>query len=301
MLQESINSLSLQGIIKLVQRIIVITLTTELLGALVLAIRWSYEMHWQKALYYGIFHSISAFNNAGFGLEPDSLSKWVGDPIVNIMITVLFMTGGIGFTVILDIFEKKNFRKLSLHTKLVLGGTLFLNTISLFVILGLEYHNPSTLGSLPLEDKLWAAYFQGTVPRTAGFNTIDIGQMTISSQVYIIGLMFIGASPGSTGGGIKVTTAILLLLSLWAVLRNKEVNRALSITTAAILFIFIIFFLLTITEKGAELSKILFETVSGSKFFTNIIRTIRNDEKHLYISFLYSVYSLLFFINKIKK
>ncbi|PEO26459.1 Ktr system potassium transporter B [Bacillus toyonensis] len=276
LLQESINSSSLQGIIKLVQRIIVITLATELLGALVLAIRWSYEMPWQKAIYYGIFHSISAFNNAGFGLEPDSLSKWVGDPIVNIMITVLFMTGGIGFTVILDIFEKKNLRKLSLHTKLVLGGTIFLNTISLFVILGLEYHNPSTLGSLPLGDKLWAAYFQGTVPRTAGFNTIDIGQMTISSQVYIIGLMFIGASPGSTGGGIKVTTAILLLLSLWAVLKNKEdinvfkkripqgqVNRALSIATAAILFIFIIFFLLTITEKGAELSKILFETVSA--------------------------------------
>ncbi|MDR7319275.1 Trk-type K+ transport system membrane component [Brevibacillus nitrificans] len=241
-----------------------------------MAIRWSFEMPWPKAIYYGVFHSISAFNNAGFGLEPDSLSKWVGDPTVNIIITLLFIVGGIGFTVILDIFEKKTFRKLSLHTKLALFVTLILNTVSLFVILGLEYNNPATLGSLHLGDKLWASYFQGVVPRTAGFNTIDIGQMTSSSQVYMIGLMFIGASSGSTGGGIKITTAALLLLALWSVITNKrdvslfkrripqdQIHRALSIAISALLFIFTIFFLLTITEKGAEISKILFETVSA--------------------------------------
>lgn len=275
-LKESINSFSLQGIISLVQRIIVITLLVEFLGATILAIRWSSEMPWQKAIYYGIFHSISAFNNAGFGLEPDSLSKWVGDPTVNIIITLLFILGGIGYTVILDIFEKKTFRKLSLHTKLALFVTLILNTVSLFVILGLEYNNPATLGLLPLGDKLWASYFQGVVPRTAGFNTIDIGQMTSSSQVYMIGLMFIGASSGSTGGGIKITTAALLLLALWSVITNKrdvslfkrripqdQIHRALSIAISALLFIFTIFFLLTITEKGTEISRILFETVSA--------------------------------------
>lgn len=276
LLKESINSFSLQGLIKLVKKIILITLVTELIGALVLAIRWSYEMPWQKAIYYGIFHSISAFNNAGFGLEPDNLSKWVGDPAVNIMITILFITGGIGFTVILDIFEKKSLKKLSLHTKLVLSSTLFLNIVSSFVILGLEYNNSSTLGSLSFGDKLWAAYFQGVVPRTAGFNTVDIGQLTISSQLYMIGLMFIGASSGSTGGGIKITTALLLLFSIWAVIKNKEeihlwkrripkdlVTRSMSIATTGILFIFIILFVLTITEKGAAFSKILFETVSA--------------------------------------
>lgn len=276
LLKESINSFSLQGLIKLVKKIILITLVTELIGALVLAIRWSYEMPWQKAVYYGIFHSISAFNNAGFGLEPDNLSKWVGDPAVNIMITTLFITGGIGFTVILDIFEKKSLKKLSLHTKLVLSSTLFLNIISSFVILSLEYNNPSTLGSLSFEDKLWAAYFQGVVPRTAGFNTVDIGQLTISSQLYMIGLMFIGASSGSTGGGIKITTALLLLFSIWAVIKNKKeihiwkrripkdlVTKSMSIATTGILFIFIILFVLTITEKGAAFSKILFETVSA--------------------------------------
>ncbi len=276
LLQESINSLSLQGIIKLVQQIIMITLVIELVGATILAIRWSYEMPWPKAIYYGIFHTVSAFNNAGFGLESDSLSKWVGDPIVNIIITFLFISGGIGFIVILDVIKKRKIRDFSLHTKLVLVSTLFLNIISSVIILCLEYNNPATLGVLPLDDKIWASYFQGVVPRTAGFNTIDIGQMTMSSQVYMIALMFIGASSGSTGGGIKVTTAFLLLLSIIAIIRNRAeihifkrrisqnlVNRAIAIATTAIMFIFIIFFLLTITEKGAEFSQILFETVSA--------------------------------------
>lgn len=267
LLQESINSLSLQGIIRLVQQIILITLVIELAGAIVLAIRWSYEMPWPKAIYYGIFHTISAFNNAGFELESDSLSKSVGDPVVNIIITFLFISGGIGFIIILDVIKKRIFRDFSLHTKLVLVATLFLNIISSIIILFLEYNNPATLGTLSLDDKIWVSYFQGVVPRTAGFNTIDIGKMTMSSQVYTIALMFIGASSGSTGGGIKVTTAFLLLLSITAIIRNREdihifkrriqknlVNRAIAIATTAIMFI--IFFLLTITEKSAEFSQI---------------------------------------------
>ncbi|HWO97265.1 MAG TPA: TrkH family potassium uptake protein [Bacillus sp. (in: firmicutes)] len=276
LLQESINSFSIQGVIKLVQRIIFITLTVEAIGALVLTIRWSQEMGWGKAAYYGIFHSISAFNNAGFGLEPDNLSKWVGDPTVNIMITLLFMVGGIGFFVIADVFEKRNIKKLSLHTKVVLLFTLVLNVVSTLVIFALEFNNPATLGNLSMADKWWAAYFQGVVPRTAGFNTVDIAQLTLSSQVYMIALMFIGAASGSTGGGIKVTTFALLLFALWSVLTNKEdvnifkrripsslVYRAVSIALSGIIFIFVIFFLLTITERGADMSKILFETVSA--------------------------------------
>lgn len=276
LLQESINAFSIQGVIKLVLRIIMITLIVEAIGAVVLTIRWSQEMGWGKAAYYGIFHSISAFNNAGFGLEPDNLSKWVGDPTVNIIITMLFILGGIGFFVIADVFEKKSFKKVSLHTKIVLLFTLIINVVSTLVIFALEFHNPATLGNLNMADKWWAAYFQGVVPRTAGFNTIDIAQLTLSSQVYMIALMFIGASSGSTGGGIKVTTFALLLFALWSVLTNKEdvnifkrripsslVYRALSIALSGIIFIFVIFFLLTITEKGADMSKILFETVSA--------------------------------------
>ncbi|RFU66746.1 TrkH family potassium uptake protein [Peribacillus glennii] len=276
LLQESLNTFSLQGIIRLLQRVIIITLIVEALGAIALAIRWSQEMSWGQALYYGIFHSISAFNNAGFGLEADSLSKWVGDPTINIVITSLFILGGIGFFVVADIFEKRNLRKVSLHTKITLSFTLVINIVSTLIIFGLEYDNPGTLGSLGTTDKWWAAYFQGVVPRTAGFNSIDISQMTLSSQVYIMGLMFIGAGSGSVAGGIKVTTFALLLLALWSVVTNKEdinifkrrvpktlVFRALSIAVSGVIFIFLIFFLLTITEKGAEMSKILFETVSA--------------------------------------
>ncbi len=276
LLQESLNTFSLQGIIKLVQRVIIITLIVEAIGAIVLSIRWSQEMGWGRAIYYGIFHSISAFNNAGFGLEADSLSKWVGDPTVNIVVTALFILGGIGFYVVADVFEKRNFRKLSLHTKVTLFFTVVINVLSTVIIFGLEYNNPATLGGLGLSDKWWAAYFQGVVPRTAGFNSIDIGQMTLSSQVYMMGLMFIGAASGSTAGGIKVTTFALLLLALAAVITNREdinifqrrvpaslVSRALSIAVSGVIFIFVIFFLLTITEKGAEMSEIAFETVSA--------------------------------------
>ncbi|KAB7704361.1 Ktr system potassium transporter B [Bacillus aerolatus] len=276
LLQASLNSFAIAGVIKLVRRIIIITLTIEAVGAIVLAIRWSQEMSWGKAVYYGIFHSISAFNNAGFGLEPDNLSKWVGDPTVNIVITLLFILGGIGFFVIADVLEKKKFKKFSLHTKITVVFTLLINVISTLVIFSLEFNNPATLGSLDMADKWWAAFFQGVVPRTAGFNTIDISQLSLSSQVYMIGLMFIGAGSGSTAGGIKVTTFALLIFTLWSVLTNREeinvferkipkslVYKALSIAISGLIFIFVIFFLLTITEKGAEMSQILFETVSA--------------------------------------
>ncbi|AKO92627.1 TrkH family potassium uptake protein [Priestia filamentosa] len=276
-LKESLNAFSLQGVIALVRRVVFITLAVEAIGALILAIRWAQEMSWGKAIYYGIFHSISAFNNAGFGLEPDNLSKWVGDPTVNIIITFLFIIGGTGFFVIADILEKRNLRKFSLHTKIVLASTLILNIVSTLVIFTLEYHNADTLGKLSMGDKWWAAYFQGVVPRTAGFNTLDIGELTLSSKVYVMGLMFVGAAPGSTGGGIKVTTFVLILLALWSVLTNKEdinifqrripkslIYRAFSIATSAMIFVFVIFFLLTITEKGVDMSTILFETISAS-------------------------------------
>ena len=275
LLQDSLNVFTLSGVVSLVKRIILITIIMELIGAAALAIRWSFEMPLAKAIYYGIFHSISAFNNAGFGLEPDNLSKWVGDPTVNIMVTLLFITGGIGFTVILDLFYKQSFRKLSLHSKVTLLMTLILNIIGPLIILISEYRNPLTIGNLPFGDKLWASYFQGVVTRTAGFNTIDIGALNLSSLVFMMALMFIGASSGSTGGGIKVTTFTIIILAFWSVVTNREnvnifkrriswelVNKSLSIVVAGMFFIFIIFFLLTFTEK-ADMSKLLFETISA--------------------------------------
>jgi trk system potassium uptake protein len=275
LLQDSLNVFSLAGVVSLVKRIIFITFIVELIGATTLAIRWSFEMPLGKAIYYGIFHSVSAFNNAGFGLEPDNLSKWVGDPTVNIMVTLLFITGGIGFTVILDLFHKRSLRKLSLHSKVVLLMTLILNIIGPLIIFISEFSNPETIGNLQLSDKIWASYFQGVVTRTAGFNTIDIGALNLSSLVFMMALMFIGASSGSTGGGIKVTTFAIIILAFWTVVTNRNdvnlfkrriswelVNKSLSIVVTAMFFIFLIFFLLTFTEK-ADMSKLLFETISA--------------------------------------
>ena len=275
LLQDSLNVFTLSGVVKLVLRIISITLIIEIIGAVVLALRWSIEMPVSKAIYYGIFHSISAFNNAGFGLESDNLSKWVGDPVVNLIITLLFITGGIGFTVILDLWKKRNFRRLSLHSKVVILMTILINIVAVLIIFISEYNNASTIGNFGLVDKLWASYFQGVVPRTAGFNTIDIGQMTLSSQVFIMVLMFIGASSGSTGGGIKITTFAIIIFAFWAVLKNRDevnifkrripwklVNKSLSIGVTSIMFISLIFFLLTYTEQ-ADMRMILFETLSA--------------------------------------
>ncbi|WML55888.1 TrkH family potassium uptake protein [Neobacillus sp. PS2-9] len=275
LLQDSLNLFTLSGVVQLVRKIIRITLIVEILGATALAIRWSYEMPWGKAIYYAIFHSVSAFNNAGFGLEPDNLSKWVGDPTVNLAVTFLFIIGGIGFTVILEVWQKKSLRKLSLHSKIALLMTLILNVVGFLIIFVAEFNNPHTIGNLSLNDKLWGSYFQGVVTRTAGFNTIPIGDMTLSSLVFMMALMFIGASSGSTGGGIKVTTFAIIMLAFWSVLTNREdvnifrrriswrlVNKSLSIGVTAIIFIFIIFFLLTFTEK-ADMVDILFETISA--------------------------------------
>jgi len=274
-LQSALNQFALQGVVKLVLRMIAITVLIEMVGAIILAIRWSNEMPIGRAIYYGIFHSISGFNNAGFGLEPDNLTKWVGDPTVNIVITFLFISGGLGFTVIMDLWAKRSFRKLSLHSKLVLLITLIMNVIATIVIFVLEFNNQATIANMPLSDKFWASYFQGVVTRTAGFNTLDIGQMTLPSHIFMMGLMFIGASPASTGGGIKITTFALILLALWSVLTNKDevnifkkriswdlVNKALAIAVTGSLFIFIIVFLLSITEH-ADIKLILFETISA--------------------------------------
>ena len=247
----------------------------EFVAFLILSIRWVPEYGIQKGLFHSLFNTISAFNNAGFSLWPDNLSRYVGDPIVNLVITGLFITGGIGFTVLLDLWTKRNFRKLSLHSKLMIVGTLIINTVAALMIFILEYTNPGTLGNLPLTEKLWGAYFQGVTPRTAGFNTIDIAQMTPPSLLLIIVLMFIGAGSASTGSGIKLTTFIVMILATITFLRGKSetvvfnrtikmktILRALAIIVISFLFVLLTVFILTITEPAPFLD-IVFEVVSA--------------------------------------
>src|SRR5690606_8731568 len=170
-LQESLSQSTIGGIVKLVKLILVFALSVEAVAIFLLTVYWIPEFGFTNALHYSIFHVISAFNNAGFSLFPDNLMSFAGDPIVNIIISALFIIGGIGFTVVMDVHQKKSFRRWTLHTKLMIFGTLVLNAVAMVVIFALEYGNPGTIGNLSLPDKLWSSYFSAVTPRTAGFNS----------------------------------------------------------------------------------------------------------------------------------
>lgn len=275
LVQEAFNQTAIGGVVRLVKTILIFTFVIELVAFTLLSIRWVSDFGLWKGMYFSLFHTVSAFNNAGFSLWTESLSNYVGDPLVNIVITFLFVTGGIGFTVLADLNYKKTFHKLSLHSKLMIVGTVVINIIALLIIFILEYSNPATLGNLPLGEKLLGAYFQAVTPRTAGFNTIEIGDMTTGSILLMLLLMFIGAGSASTGSGIKVTTFIVMILATLTFLKGREetvvfertikqntIIRVLAIIVISMIFIFITLFILSVTENAPFLI-ILFEVVSA--------------------------------------
>lgn len=275
LVQQALNQTNFGGVVYLVKRLFYFSIITETIAALFLFLRWLPDMGWKQGLYAAIFHSISAFNNAGFSIWPDSLSRYVGDPIVNIVITFLFIFGGLGFTVIFDLWNKKEFSKLSTNSKLMLIGTLIFNVVAVLFVFIMEYSNPETLGKLSISDKLWAAYFQGVVPRTAGFNTVDIGSLDDATLFFMMLLMFVGAGSASTGGGIKLTTFLAMLLSVFTFLKGKSevvvfrrtitdriVVRSLAIAIIGLTVVIFASLILNITED-ASFIMVLFETVSA--------------------------------------
>lgn len=276
LLQEALNQNTLQGVVRLVKYILEITFFIEGLGALALALRWSQDFSWGKAIYFGIFHAVSAFNNAGIDLFGgfNSLTAYVGDFTVNFTITLLIIFGGLGFVVISELYVHKG-KKFSLHSLVVLKATFWLIVIGSGLIFLLEFTNPQTMGEFTFKNKLLASYFQGVVPRTAGFDTVPIGGMRATTQLVIILLMFIGAAPGSTGGGIKVTTFVSLFLSVLASFKGKSettimertlphdlIQKAVALTFSAAILIISVTLVLTMTEQ-ADLLTLLFETTSA--------------------------------------
>ncbi|MBU2532908.1 MAG: Ktr system potassium transporter B, partial [Alphaproteobacteria bacterium] len=212
-LSEDLNHTNLGGLMGLAASILRIVLMIEIIGAALLAFRFVPELGWAAGLWSALFHSISAFNNAGFGLHADSLSRWVSDPLVNLVVPALFILGGLGFTVVLDLYAKRNWKRLTLHSKLMLVGTAALIVWSFLAFLALEWTNPKTLAGFPqLGDRIWASWFQAVTTRTAGFNTLDIGAIRESTALLFITLMLIGGGTTSTAGGIKVTTFVVLIL-----------------------------------------------------------------------------------------
>lgn len=278
-LQAQLNALQVGGIVKLVRRIFLSVLLVELLGALLLYPRFAQAEGALLGAFYALFHSISAFNNAGFGLYSDSLSRFVGDPLVVFTVAALIIVGGLGFLVIFNLLAWLRHRRkapLLLHSKLALATTAFLLAFAFALLLALEWHNPATLANLPLSGKVLAGFFQAVTPRTAGFNTLDYSQMTSASQVLSMLLMFIGASPGSTGGGVKTVTFVVLLGSTWAVirgrgelnlfgrrLRTRTVVRAGVISFTAAMTIGAAVTLLAMSEPEQDLLELTFESISA--------------------------------------
>ena len=221
-LKEALNQDSLNGIIKLVQYIFLLTFFTELIGATILTWRFSSVYDINEAIYMGIFHSVSAFNNAGFDLFGNSLLNFNNDLLVQLTIAFLFIFGGLGFIVTLNIFQKKfKFSSFSLHTKIVVLTTVILLIFGTFLIFLFESSN-ITVENYTITERVASSFFQSASARTAGFNTINISSMTLASQFLLISLMFIGASPGSTGGGIKTTTFATAFLLIRSVLKGQE-------------------------------------------------------------------------------
>lgn len=274
--QEAFNEISMKTARQAGASIAVFAIAVEVIGTAVLAVFFVPEKGWVEGFYHALFYTISAFNNAGFGLSPDSLTAYVSHAGISLAVTALFIIGGLGYIVVMELIEKRSFRKLSVYAKIILLATLSLNLFATVAFLVLEYGNPQTLGALgDFPSKLLAAWFQGTTPRTAGFNTLDIGSLTVGTTVIMLLLMFIGGAPNSTSSGIKISTFVILIAATRSFLRGnlnvvffkrsisrESVLKALAVTTIAMATIFLGLLGLTIVVKGDFLD-LAFEVVSA--------------------------------------
>lgn len=275
-IMEDLNFNKLSGAISLSKYIILLTFVVELIGSVLLFLYFNRILPFSKAIFFSVFHSISAFNNAGIDLFGNSLEDFTMSTYINFIIISLFVFGGIGFIVIDEIYHKRSFIKLSLHSKLVITISIILILFGSLSIFILEYNNPATIGNLTLGSKMLASLFQGVTPRTAGFNTIPIGRFTDASLFVMILLMFIGASPGSTGGGVKTTTAGILFVVVYNMavgkddnidifnrrLKRKDIFKTLTVVVISLLVIVIVMIILSLTE-GFSFIQIFFEVFSA--------------------------------------
>ncbi len=277
---QSLGLSDMKGVVRLVRHALLGTLIMEGIGAVILWIRFAFDFGIWAGLGMGIFHSISAFCNAGFDLMGkaapySSLTAYAGDPVVNFTVMALIIIGGMGFFVWEDVLTHRRFKQLHLHTKLVLTISLGLVAAGSVLFFLAERENPATLGGMSTPQALLASLFQSVSPRTAGFNTIDQASLSDASKLLTTLLMFIGGSPGSTAGGIKTVTAGLLIMSAISTVRGKEnvsafqrtiaprqVIDALALTAISLACCFASSMLVSLAE-GAGYIDILYETVSA--------------------------------------
>lgn len=273
-LQESLNLSSRKDIMRFTLTVIKLTLVFELAGAAILVARW-WGSFGADSLWLALFHSVSAFNNAGFSLFSNSLMDWRGDVVVNLTMMALIVSGGIGYLVLTELGRYRTTGALSLHTRFVLTLTAILIVGGTVAILVTEGGNPATLGSMGWPAAVLAAAFQSVTTRTAGFNTLDMSALQPATYFLMLILMFIGAAPGGTGGGVKVSTFGVTVLALWATIRGMReptvfwrripadlVSRAFFVSLIAFLAVNVVTGVLLVREHG-DLLRTLFESVSA--------------------------------------
>ena len=283
-IQQAMDTSELSNVKALLVSIISMTAIFELTGAFCLMPTFLENFSPGRSLWLALFHSISAFNNAGFSLFPDSLVQYAETAWPMIVVSALIILGGIGYQVIMEAFMwarsrligQKTHAVFSLHFKIVTSTTLALLVLGTLAFLLIEFDNPATLADKSFGSKLLLAGFQSVVMRTAGFNSIDIGAMETSALFVAIALMFVGASPGSTGGGIKTTTVRILMVSTKAALQGKEevncyqrqiptarVLKALAVVVASVICVVVITTCLSVSDPDLVFIAILFEAVSA--------------------------------------
>ncbi|WP_097677445.1 TrkH family potassium uptake protein [Anaerosalibacter sp. Marseille-P3206] len=274
-IKEQFNQETMSGLVRLTKYIILSTFAIEGIGAILLSTRFIPKYGFIKGVWFSIFHAISAFCNAGFDITGNSMVPFVGDIVVNLTICLLIIIGGLGFSVYIDVSRNKKFNRFTLHTKLVLVITLILIVISTIIVYLIEWDNAGTLYNLSIKDRTLASFFQAVVPRTAGFNSVDIGKLKDTTVFITIILMFIGGSPISTAGGIKTTTFGAIVLTTISVIKGDRdvvlfkkrisqeiINRSLAILSVGICLVTVVSLILTISEEATFLD-LLFETTSA--------------------------------------
>lgn len=275
-MQEAMNTYSIQGLVKMVRYVLVFTVTVQFFGALLLSTQFVPEYGIGKGIFFSVFHSISAFCNAGFDLFGNSLMNYSSNAVVILVISALIIIGGLGFTVLLEIYEFRGLKKLSLHSKIVILSSTILvmgGTILMFIF---EYNNPGTIGNMTIQDKVLNSFFASVSPRTAGFNSVPLTEMSIAGNFLTIILMFIGGSPGSTAGGVKTVTLSIIVLTIISVIKGREdteafgrrfnkgiVYKAFTIAFIGLSLVIGVTMILSCTEKGASFIELLYESVSA--------------------------------------
>jgi trk system potassium uptake protein TrkH len=277
LIRTSFSVDSLEGIIRYVKYVVLFTLIVEACGAVLLAGVFIPAYGVSHGIFMSIFHSISAFCNAGFDIVGNGVSfmPFATNILLNLVVCLLIIIGGIGFAVVMDVISKRKFGQFELNTKVVLIATGVLIALGFLVVFIGEYNNPDTLGDMPFFGKILASLFTSVTPRTAGFNTIDMASLRGSTKMLIMLFMFIGGSPGSTAGGVKTTTFSILFIAMLRTIQgydemtvfqrrlsNKMLKKAMSIFFLGILWVFLASMVINAFEP-ASAGDILFEVLSA--------------------------------------